>query len=83
MARDIVAKEIRLLSSTGSVVEQDAGGEQRSFEKSDKIAQNVAMRFKVTFSKFCGDIGECWQEFVDEYRQVSRDYRLFNYLKLD
>lgn len=26
----------------------------------DKLAQNIAMRFKDSESKFSGDIGECW-----------------------
>lgn len=42
----------------------------------DKIAHNVAMRLKDKDRKFSGAIGECWMEFVDEYKQISRDYGL-------
>lgn len=42
----------------------------------NRVAHNIAMRFKDTESKFSGDIGECWQEYVDEYRQVRADYNL-------
>lgn len=83
MARDIVAKGRRRPSSADSSVEQYAGGEQHSVEKSYKLAHNFVMRFMNTSSKFRGDIGKFWQEFIHEYRQVSRYYRLFNQQKLD
>lgn len=41
------------------------------------------MRFKNQSSKFHGNIGECWQEFVDEYCQVAQDHNLTNVYKLD
>ena len=49
----------------------------------DKIAQNVAMRFKDSGMKFHGNEGECWQEYVDEYRPVARDYGLKQRQKFD
>ena len=33
--------------------------------------------------KFHGNVGECWQEYVDEYRRVARDYGLTQHQKLD
>lgn len=42
----------------------------------DKIAHNVAMRLKEKEKKFGGAIGECWMEFVDEYKQLAGDYGL-------
>ena len=36
----------------------------------------MAMRLKESEKKFCSDFGECWQEYVDQYRQVLRDYNL-------
>lgn len=42
----------------------------------ERVAHNVAMRLKDSEKKFSGDIGECWHEFVDDYNQVSRDYKL-------
>lgn len=40
------------------------------------------MRFINQESKFSGDMGKCWQEYVDEYRQLSADYGLSNEEKL-
>lgn len=42
----------------------------------DKLAHNVAMRLRNNEKKFSGDTSECWQEYVDEYSQVSRHYSL-------
>ena len=36
----------------------------------------MAMTLRDRDKKFSGDVGECWQEYVDEYRQVLRDYNL-------
>ena len=40
----------------------------------------VAMRFRS--DKFTGDIGELWNEYVQEYQQVVRDYGLGKQEKL-
>ena len=45
-------------------------------QQESRIAHNVAMRFKDESAKFSGHIGQSWQEFVDEYLQVTRDYEL-------
>lgn len=50
---------------------------------SEKVAHNVAMRFKDSAMNFRGNVGDCWQEYVDEYRQVARDYGLTLKQKLD
>lgn len=42
----------------------------------DRAAHNNAMRFRDQASKFSGNLGESWSEFVAEYQQVSRDYEL-------
>lgn len=34
------------------------------------------MRLKDTARKFIGAIGECWMEYVDDYKQIARDYNL-------
>ena len=47
-----------------------------SGRSSDKIAHNVAMRFKDTDRKFSGSIGECWLAYVDDNKQIARDYNL-------
>lgn len=39
------------------------------------------MRLKDSESKFSEDLEEYWQEYVDEYDQLSRDYNLNAYQK--
>lgn len=41
-----------------------------------KTAHNVDMRLKDFEKKFSGDLGECWQDWVDEYNQVAKGYKL-------
>lgn len=43
---------------------------------SDRTAHNIAMRFRDPASKFSGNLGEAWMEYVAEYQQVARDYDL-------
>lgn len=43
---------------------------------SDRTAHNIAMRFRDSSSKFSGNLGEAWMEYVAEYQQVARDYDL-------
>lgn len=38
----------------------------------ERVAHNAAMRFRNLDKKFSGELGKCWQEYVDEYRQMSR-----------
>lgn len=64
------------LGNSGS---QDTSG---SYNNSYRVAHNVAMRFKYESSKFSGDIGQSWNEYVAEYQQVSRDYNLTERQKL-
>ncbi|GAB0496233.1 hypothetical protein MMPV_007545 [Pyropia vietnamensis] len=42
----------------------------------DRAAHSIAMRFRDQASKFSGNLGESWSEFVAEYQQVARDYEL-------
>ena len=42
----------------------------------DRTAHNTAMRLKEVYAKFSGSLGESWLEYVAEYEQVARDYRL-------
>eukprot|EP00171_Calliarthron_tuberculosum_P002786 IDg2786t1 len=42
----------------------------------DKLAYYIGMRFRERDSKFSGDLGESWIEYVAEYQQVARDYAL-------
>lgn len=48
----------------------------------DNIEANVAMIFSDLEKNFAGDIGEFWQKFVDEYRQMNTYYGLFSQQKL-
>ena len=48
----------------------------------EKVAHNVAMSLKEKDRKCSGAIGECWMEFVDEYKQITRDYGLSQTQKL-
>lgn len=48
----------------------------------DRVTHNIAMRFKDVDAKISGVISQCWQEFVDEYRQVSTDDGLTSAQKL-
>eukprot|EP00171_Calliarthron_tuberculosum_P018940 IDg18940t1 len=59
-------------SSTVHTVNQPA----TASSKEDRTAHNIGMRFKEKDSKFSGDIGQSWIEYVAEYQQVSRDYGL-------
>lgn len=34
------------------------------------------MRLKDSDKKFSGAFGECWMDFIDEYKQVAIDYDL-------
>lgn len=43
---------------------------------SERISHNVAMRLKDYESKFDGDLGECWSEYVDSCLQIAKDYNL-------
>ena len=60
------------LTPTQSTTQQSIGATPST--SAEKVAHNMAMRLKDRDKKFSGDVGECWQEYVDEYRQVSRDY---------
>ncbi len=42
----------------------------------DRTAHNIAMRFRDASTKFSGNLGEAWMEYVAEYQQVARDYDL-------
>eukprot|EP00171_Calliarthron_tuberculosum_P023415 IDg23415t1 len=44
--------------------------------REDKTAHNMGMRFRDKDTKFSGDIGQSWMEYVAEYQQVARDYGL-------
>lgn len=39
-----------------------------------KLAPNVAILFEDKELKFSWDVGQCWQEQLDEYRQMYKDY---------
>lgn len=42
----------------------------------DRVAHNVAMRFREPTSKFSGAAGQTWSEYVSEYQSMARDYEL-------
>lgn len=51
-------------------------GASVEFFSEGRISHNVAMRLKNMEQKFSGDLGECWQKYVDAYNQIARDYKL-------
>ena len=42
----------------------------------EKIAHNMAIRFKEESKKFSGTLGECWNEYLNEYLFAANDYNL-------
>lgn len=46
---------------------------ERSHHPLDKLSYNIALRFKVSESKFGGDIDDCWIDCGDEYKQATSD----------
>lgn len=63
-------------STTGNIAAASAPIRSIRVTSTDKVAQNVSIRFKYLEKKLTGDIDEFWQEFVDEYRQMAREYGL-------
>lgn len=49
---------------------------------SEKFAHNVDMRFQERDKKLAGELGQYCQEYVDDYRQVARDYKMNQEQKL-
>ena len=83
IAKDVISEGRKKPSRTDencrATVETSTGGGHSI----DRLANNVAMRFEDTSLKFHVNIGECWQEYVDEYQQVARDHKLSQQQKLD
>lgn len=77
--RSIIA-EVRLGARGPAApdVKEDDSARQAgaSAHSGDSTAHRVAMRFKDSDTKFSGDIGQYWMEFVSEYHQVARYYNL-------
>lgn len=42
----------------------------------EKTPHNIAMRLKDNKNKFSGDLLQFWQDFKDDYDQISGDYNL-------
>lgn len=42
-----------------------------------KTAHSVAMRFKDSEQKYCGDLGQCSQDLLDDYDQIAENYNLY------
>ena len=83
MAKDIISRGRKRAQVPPEEPPQRGQSSSHSSPSIDKVAHNVAMRFKDFAMKFHGNVGECWQEYVDEYRQVARDYGLNQKQKLD
>lgn len=49
---------------------------------SEKVAHNVAMRFRDKDKKFAGELGQCSKDYVNEYRQMSHDNNFTKQQKL-
>lgn len=47
-------------------------------DSNKKTAHNIAMRLRDAEQKFSGDLSECWEDYQDEYEQISEDYNLSN-----
>lgn len=81
IANDIVfaGRRRRQDTSQGSPSQQqtsESSRERQPHLSEERVAHNVAMRLKDNEKKFSGDIGKCWMECVDEYQQITRDYKL-------
>lgn len=81
LVKNIIAAGRRTTTTTGSSSSTPPPVSQGYAEDSnmsgmDRTAHNIALRFKESSSKFSGNLGESWMEFVAEYQQVARDYRL-------
>lgn len=48
----------------------------KDFEYKEKMAHSIAMRFKDSEKNLSGNLPKCWQDFCDEYDQISMDYNL-------
>ena len=84
IAGDIIASGRRIRRVTDENVTSQNGANNNSRATShsastgndEQVAHRIAMRFKDESCKFSGDIGQCWNEYVSEYQQVARDYKL-------
>lgn len=59
-----------------------AASERPHTELPEKVSHNVSMRFKADERKFSGDTTEYWDEYVDNYRKIARDYKLSDVQRL-
>lgn len=48
----------------------------------DQNAHNVVLRLENNDQEFNTDLGERWLEYVDQYNQIARDYKLSSLQKL-
>lgn len=78
----IALKIGELVFSAGNVSDRHSVGTSEIAQSSrnqygeEKVAHNVAMRRKDAEQKFSGDLGQCWQDYIDDYDQIVLDYRL-------
>lgn len=75
LAKDLIARG-RKSKPAGSDDAQDPRPRTHNGESAEKIAHNVAMRLKDASSNLSGELGECWDEFVDNYNMLAKDYSL-------
>lgn len=68
--------QLELSSSASESPQSQPQTSAASAVPSERIAHNVVMCVKDSDSKFGGDLGECWSEYVDSYIQIARDYNL-------
>lgn len=81
MANEIIASGRRNRQGSHAPQNEQSTSTQQATRQGDswsddRVAHNVAMRLKDSDKKFTGNLGECWMEFVDEYQQIARDYKL-------
>lgn len=49
---------------------------------SERTTHYAVMRLKDLYSKFDGDLGDCWSEDVDSCVQIAKDYNLTSNQKI-
>ena len=77
IVKEIIAEGRRVHKNNDAVVPTpEPSTPQGSTQSHEKLVYYIGNRFRNAESKFSGDLGESWTEYVSEYQQVARDYSL-------
>ncbi|GAB0496835.1 hypothetical protein MMPV_008156 [Pyropia vietnamensis] len=77
LASDLIAAGRRLSGGGAAPLPSSSGQrDEAPSTTNDRLAHNIAMRFRDGSCKFSGNLVEAWMEYVAEYQQVARDYDL-------